>query len=87
MSENIIALKKKIKICNMVTVGSLILIAVCMIAELIVSNVVADKEAARQIINNIGYFCYVLPFCAMIPLFFRVNFKSKLIMEMKKESE
>lgn len=85
-ADNIITeLKKKIKLCNIVSVASLILIAICMIAELIVGYAVSQEQLARKIINGIGYFCYLLPFAVLIPMFFKVNLKSKLIVKIKEK--
>lgn len=83
--EVIEGLRKKIKLCNIISIIGIILIIVCMISEYAVSKLVADKEAAFTIINNIAYFCYVLPFVVMVPLFFKVNLKNKLTTEMKKK--
>lgn len=83
--DRIEILKKRIKMCNIITVTALFLIVVCIVAEFLIAQFMKDKAAAVDIVNGIAYFCYVLPFAVMIPLFFRVNFKSKLIMEMKKK--
>ena len=72
-------LKKKIKVCNIITVTALILIVVCVVAEYLVAQFMKDKAAAVTIVNNIAYFCYILPFVVMVPLFFRVNLKNKLL--------
>lgn len=83
--EKIKELQKKIKICNIITITALVLIVICIIIEFMVAQFMDDKAAAVNIVNNIAYVCYVLPVVAMAPLFFRVNFKNKLITELKKK--
>lgn len=83
--EKIKELQKRIKICNIITITALALIVICIIIEYIVAQFMRDKAAAVDIVNNIAYVCYVLPVVAMVPLFFRVNLKNKLIMELKKK--
>ena len=83
--DNIEALKKKIKVCNIISIAALILIVVCIIAEYVIAQFAEDKGAVIDILNGIGYFCNVLPIVVMAPLFFRVNFKNKLSAELKKK--
>ena len=83
--DNIEALKKKIKVCNIISIAALILIVVCIIAEYVIAQFAEDKGAVVDILNGIGYFCNVLPIVVMAPVFFRVNFKNKLSAELKKK--
>lgn len=80
-------LRKKIKWCNVVSITAFVLIAVCFLVEFLLGQFMADRAGMVRIVNNIGYFCYVLPFVALIPQFFRVNFTSKLMLEQKKQQE
>jgi len=76
---------KKMKICTYVTIAAIILIVVCVAAEAVVGTVVGNRDSARKIITVLSYICNALPFVVMLPLFIRVNLKSKLAIEMRKK--
>lgn len=83
--DRIASLKKKMKICSNISVVAIIFIVICIIAEALVSSVVADKDVARKVLSVLTFICNVLPFVVMLPLFFRVNLRTKLSIELKKK--
>lgn len=81
-------LKKRITLCKVISYIGAALILVCFIAEFCIGEFMEDKEAAIEIVNNISSGAMFLPFVALVPWFFIVNMKNKIILEerkMKKE--
>lgn len=83
--ERIVGIRKKIKICGYISVAAIFLILICLAAEAMVTSFVSDKNIAKNVIVVLSYICNVLPVVVMIPLFVRVNLKTKLSVEIKKK--
>ena len=76
--DEIEMIKKKIKLCNKITIAAIALIVVCMLTSFFVSKFMTDRELALAIVRGLTGVLMALPVAAMAPLFFRTNLKIKL---------
>ncbi len=73
-------LQAKIKVCMKITVAFIILLVVSVAAELVIIQFFGAAGWAKKIVRMLGFFAIASPFGITIPLFFRVNYQSKLLM-------
>lgn len=78
-------LKRKIKMCDKISITAVILIAVCMIASFLISKLMKDRQLALALVRGITGFLMILPIAAMAPLFFRTNLKNKLTLQLREK--
>ncbi len=76
----------QIKMCDKILTGFVIALIVSLAAEWLLVSIVQDALWVRQLLKLLGAIVLICPFGIMIPLFFRVNFKSRLIMLQREEN-
>lgn len=76
--DEIELVKKKIKLCDRITIAAIILIVVCLLSSFLVSKFMKDRELALTVVRGLTGVLIALPVAAMAPLFFRTNLKIKL---------
>ena len=85
-------LKLKIKICMRVSLAGVIVMVVSLLLELVLIRFFGTAAWAKKLVKIFGILAMVSPFVILVPLFFRVNYQSRLIMlqrekRQKKETE
>lgn len=81
--QDIEDLKRKIKICNLITLIFVILTIAVMASEYIIAQYFPDREWTLPVLRIFIYGFYGLPAGIVIPVFFKVNYKNKLIVAMR----
>lgn len=78
-------LRRKIKLVMRITTAFVIVMVVSILAELVLVWIGNDALWCKSLMKLLGFLALISPLGVMIPLFFRVNYQSKLIMLQKKE--
>lgn len=78
-------LRQKIKLVMRITTVFVIVMIVSILAELVLVWIGNEALWCKNLMKLLSFLALVSPFGVMIPLFFRVNYQSKLIMLQKKE--
>lgn len=84
-TKEIELLKRKIKLCDKITIAAIILIVVCMVGSFLISKFMRDRQLALAIVRGITGVLMALPIAAMAPLFFRTNLKNKLTLQLREK--
>lgn len=83
--QEIEKLKRKIKICNLISLLFIIVTIVVMALEYIIAQYFPNRGWTLPVLRILIYGFYVLPVGIILPVFFRVNYKNKLIIAMRKK--
>lgn len=80
-------LKRKIKLCNVISIAFIILAIVLIVLEYLLAEFFSNQSWVRPALRIMIYSFYVIPFGITVPLFVRANLKIKLDLERKRMHE
>lgn len=70
--------ERQIKLCNIISVVSVILTIVLIAVEYVTASYFQNTGWYSPVIKTCVYLLYVMPFLIVVPIFFKVNIRTKL---------